>query len=357
MEKFCVFCGKQPQEKNREHVIPRWLIEMTGDPKRIVRFGVMSEQPFRIREFSFDSLVFPACTGCNTRFGVLEERVKKIVPELLAHKPVGTDELIALLDWLDKIRVGLWLGFLYLDKNSTGINPSFHIESRLGRSDRMVSKINTNDQGDGLSFLGPMFKAYQLSPTSFALRINQLWLVNAAGISLCSQRLGFPYLEPLHFKEDQQLEVEPKRGSERAMLPIERRPTITPSVSIYQPVFRWFVDQKHDEFLEGQWLAARTANRDSGYGKLFLEHQNSVEMYPQAASDLWVPAGVWTRYEALRDLPAYIHRRIYDDYQKGLRLVKSKQKRKEMRNGGIMANMLDRALLKNASESLKKEQG
>ena len=108
MEKFCVFCGQAPEEKNREHVIPRWLIEMTGDPKRIARFGIAFDKPFRLREFSFDALVFPACTSCNTRFGVLEERIKPLIPKLLSYEPISQNELIALLDWLDKIRIGLW---------------------------------------------------------------------------------------------------------------------------------------------------------------------------------------------------------------------------------------------------------
>ena len=26
MAKYCVFCGNKPQDKNKEHIIPRWLI-------------------------------------------------------------------------------------------------------------------------------------------------------------------------------------------------------------------------------------------------------------------------------------------------------------------------------------------
>jgi len=34
MEKFCVFGCQFPEEKNRKHVRPQWLTEMTGDPNR-----------------------------------------------------------------------------------------------------------------------------------------------------------------------------------------------------------------------------------------------------------------------------------------------------------------------------------
>ncbi|QJB40178.1 hypothetical protein HF324_20870 [Chitinophaga oryzae] len=37
--KYCIFCGEQPQSKTKEHIIPKWLIEMTGDPNRLTFFG------------------------------------------------------------------------------------------------------------------------------------------------------------------------------------------------------------------------------------------------------------------------------------------------------------------------------
>lgn len=354
MEKFCVFCGQAPEEKNREHVIPRWLIEMTGDPKRIARFGVTFQKPFRSREFSFDALVFPACSSCNSRFGALEERIKPLLPKLLSCAPISSNDLISLLDWLDKIRVGLWLGYLYLDKNPLGITPTFHIESRLGRSDRMVSIVRADHQVEGVTFLGPMFKGYHLSPTCFAIRINALWLVNAAGVSLCSQRLGFPYLEPLQIREDHKLETHLKHGTERIMTPVERRLPVPRSVSIYQPIFRAFIDAKHDEFLQGEWLKARIADRELGYGRLFVQRRNLVQMYPEGASELWVPPETWHRSDVLGKLSVYVHRRIHEDYMDGLRLVRSKQQRKEMRITGTFANMVDRALLKNLAKSLNK---
>ena len=353
MRKFCVFCGQAPEEKNREHVIPKWLIELTGDPKRIARFGITFEKPFRLREFSFDALVFPACASCNTRFGLLEEQIRPLFSKLLSYEPISQNELITLLDWLDKIRVGLWLGYLYLDKNPFGINPNFHVESRLGRSDRMLSTLKADHQGKGLSFVGPSFKGYQLSPTCFALRINELWLVNAAGVSLCSQRLGFPYLEPVQIREDNKLEAHLKHGSERIMIPLERRLPLPRSVSIYQPVFRAFIDLKEEQFLQSEWVKARTANGELGYGRLFLQRENSVQMYPEEASGLWVPVETWNGIDTLRELGVYVHRRIHEDCSNGPRLATSTPQRKRMRMHGALAKMADRSLLKNLAKSLK----
>ena len=159
MTKFCVFCGVYPQSKNKEHVLPRWLIEMTGDPKRQAAFGVdFNSETFAIRKFSYDSFTFPACSNCNERFSGLEASVKNICLRLLRWQPLSANDLILFLDWLDKVRVGLWLGYFYLDKNLMGIDPQFHIESRIGRLDRMVAIGRTEGRGLGLSFAGPEFK-------------------------------------------------------------------------------------------------------------------------------------------------------------------------------------------------------
>src|ERR1700741_3952314 len=38
--KFCIFCGGKPVENAREHVLPQWLIAVTGDPQRQGMFGI-----------------------------------------------------------------------------------------------------------------------------------------------------------------------------------------------------------------------------------------------------------------------------------------------------------------------------
>ena len=112
--KFCIFCGLLPVDKNKEHVIPRWLIELTGDPNRMARFGfqIGEDESIKFREFRFSKFTFPACTECNSIHSVLETAAGRIVGQILNDEPVSGDNLSTLLDWLDKVRVGLWLGFL-----------------------------------------------------------------------------------------------------------------------------------------------------------------------------------------------------------------------------------------------------
>src|SRR5215831_17553277 len=101
MKKFCVFCGNHPKDKNKEHVLPQWLLRLTGDPNRVGNFGIdFTKEPFSVRRFAFDSLTFPACSECNTGFAALEAGAEQVVLKLLDCQVVTTSDLILLLDWL-----------------------------------------------------------------------------------------------------------------------------------------------------------------------------------------------------------------------------------------------------------------
>lgn len=75
----CIFCGEPPDNKTKEHVIPKWLIELTGDPKRIWKLGVRygeEDKRKRERKFAADQFQFPACEACNSAYSELEGRAK-----------------------------------------------------------------------------------------------------------------------------------------------------------------------------------------------------------------------------------------------------------------------------------------
>ena len=136
MDKFCVFCGEKPEEKSVEHIIPKWLIELTGNPKRKAYFGYQHEikpHPQR-RTFSFDAFKFPSCASCNQKYSALEGSTKSIIEKMLAYDSISAADIKVLLDWFDKVRVGLWLGYQYLDENPAGITPKFYIEKRIARN-------------------------------------------------------------------------------------------------------------------------------------------------------------------------------------------------------------------------------
>lgn len=62
------------------------------------------------------SFTFPACTACNDKYAKLESAVKPILLDLMAGNSVTPEQINMLLDWFDKVRLGIWLGQLYLEK-------------------------------------------------------------------------------------------------------------------------------------------------------------------------------------------------------------------------------------------------
>ena len=57
MNKICVFCGLQPHSKNKEHIIPQWLIKMTGEPNRQANFGHDSRHYKKLENQKFENSV------------------------------------------------------------------------------------------------------------------------------------------------------------------------------------------------------------------------------------------------------------------------------------------------------------
>lgn len=195
MDKFCIFCGARPEEKSAEHVIPKWLIELTGNPKRKAYFGYEHaiQSHTRRRTFSFDSLRFPSCASCNQKYSDLESRTKLIIEKMLVSDYLSALEMNTLLDWFDKVRVGLWLGYQYLDGNPAGIKPKFYIEKRIGANDRMLVIFKADTDHQGLTFFGCDLPSFTFTPSCFSIRINNLCFLNMSYNDLFSRRIGFPF--------------------------------------------------------------------------------------------------------------------------------------------------------------------
>jgi len=79
-EKFCVFCGQKPENKNKEHVLPKWLIKLTGKPNRQINIGLnfsdfKKDTEIKERKYSINSFTLPACEKCNTEYENLEKKL------------------------------------------------------------------------------------------------------------------------------------------------------------------------------------------------------------------------------------------------------------------------------------------
>jgi hypothetical protein len=293
MDKICVFCGQKPEHKNNEHIIPIWLIELTGNPNRIGVFGdkeYMKPESGK-RAFSFDSLRFPSCKSCNTKYSELEAYVKPIVQSIITANPISAPEFNLLLDWFDKIRVGLWLGYMYLDKNPMGITPSFHIDQRIRASDRMLVIFKGEGDERGLRFAGCNEPSFCYTPSCFVMTINNYCFMNISIFGLLARRIGFPYISEPFQREDGHIEGKWVTGRNRIMKPILKKRFSIQGTELYQPIFSG-VGIKTDirkKLYDTEYVRNSSMVWDEGIGKVFINSNSGLQEYPMSPSKAWVP--------------------------------------------------------------------
>lgn len=194
--KECVFCGSRPESKTKEHVLPKWLIEYTGDKKREIDLHVSTslwEQ--KKQTLAFDNLVFPACEECNNSFSVMEQEVQKIFYNLSDGLKINNDEAEILLDWFDKIRVGMWLGGLMWSSNWMGIAPNYRIVKRNGLTDRIIYIGCSQEKASGLNFSNITDPIFMGNPQFFLMRVNNHSFLSLSGVGIAGGAMGLPRLK------------------------------------------------------------------------------------------------------------------------------------------------------------------
>ena len=291
MVKTCIICGKMPVVKTMDHVLPEWLLRETGDPNRQVHLSTHydpDEESVTDRRFAFSNFVFPACDSCNNEFGALESSVKPVVLSLLEGKPVDAIGMDSLLQWLDKIRIGLWLAELELGGNPLGINPNFHIRQRLGTSDRAVFIMRAINE-EALTVIGTRTFCFAYMPSVFAIRINGLVLFNASSDFLFSKRMGFPYLENKKWNEETAPiwfgNMEPGSGVHKLpLIPFSFRLQAT---KFFQPMFTVTLERPQLRRLyENEFVRAASMDWLNGRGQVFFQHGNSIQIYAGQHSNI-----------------------------------------------------------------------
>jgi len=283
-------------------VLPQWLIEMTGNPKRTATFGYqhLKNGELAPRRFSFDSFKFSACESCNLSFSSLESEASVIIHKVLSDDSLSNSELNTLLDWFDKLRIGLWLAHQYLNKNPMGINPHFHIATRIGQSDRMLAIFKANGDRHGLNTVGEDTPLFTMTPSCFCLRINSYFFLNMSCHNLIARRLGFPFSKIDYFTgEGDELRSVFIEGRNRIMLPILKKRIGLQGTELYQPTFSG-IKIKSDptlitELYDTKYVRDRCIIWEKGIGKIFLQNNNVDELavYPDSPSKIWVPKRIY----------------------------------------------------------------
>ncbi|MBL3658979.1 hypothetical protein [Fulvivirga sediminis] len=275
MDKICVFCGVKPVKKNKEHVLPQWLLKMTGDPNRKVTFGFNYNSGKQI-EFNWQSFTAPSCTDCNERYAKFEGKVKVIVEKLQNREEITGTEALLLLDWLDKVRIGLWINYYYLENNKSQINPRLCIDNRIGKKDRFlqIHFLESKTNSSGLNAFGVETFVFQFNPSCFALRINNVLLFNGSNDFLISKNCGFPYPDKIVSKENGTLELSDWRYDRKKYLEIDNLPLFKGVLTLMQPIQTEM--QYESNYYNDSYLVLNCLDRDKRIGNLFRVYNSDI---------------------------------------------------------------------------------
>jgi hypothetical protein len=275
MNKICVFCGKPPENKNKEHILPQWLLKMTGDPNRIVKFGYNHLEEKEII-FNWKNLTVPACTKCNENYGKLEGEVGPIVEKLSKKTEINSNEAIKLLDWLDKVRIGLWINYYYLEKNKAQINPRLFIENRIGRKDRFmqIQFLESKKESEGLNAFGVETLSFQFNPSCFGLRINNILILNGSNDFIISENCGFPFPKKIESVENGMLSLKDWEYNRTVSKKISGLKLLKGVLTIMQPIH---TEMNYEtNYFSDSYLIQNCIDREKRIGTLFRFSDDDV---------------------------------------------------------------------------------
>ncbi len=282
----CVFCGEEPSAKTKEHVIPQWLLRRTGDPARLANFGYDLKTK-KTRRFPFNSFTFPACDSCNSEYSALEDGSEKALSKIMSGNEVQVKEMNMLLDWFDKVRVGIWLGNRQLTANPAGITPNFHIKNRIGLHDRMLVIERVRKHPNGINFIGAETLSFALNPSVFCLRVNNFYFYSISHMFLLAKGLGLPYPESSIITKSKLTEVMLNSGDgviKNRVVPFDLN---VDGIKIYQPMLK--SNAKQVNLLSGGYMEKHFVDIPLGIGNIFVETRSGLTESNYADSILVTP--------------------------------------------------------------------
>ncbi len=316
-KRLCIFCGQKPNTKTREHVVPYWLLEMTGDPLRVVTLGQNYDKHKEPIRYSWSSFVAPACDACNNKYAELEGQVKPSVEALQRREALPVSAYIDLLDWLDKVRIGVWLTRHMIENHPIEITPNFHISSRIAEKDRMLALYVFESENNGINLFGSDSLIFNEMPSCFGCRINDLLLLNVSLDFFCSRGCGLPHpnsMKVLMGGENYgKLKLEEFSYAAEIINPITNLELFKPVVWLYQPIKMPSSDPTfqagyygHTNRLDSR-LMARTLKGNERQGALFRQYEDRVEILQDPSALIELDQVIGDDCAMLKDIAASVY--------------------------------------------------
>lgn len=173
MKRRCIFCGRPflGQVINFEHVIPEWLVEEADLSKRSAPVNLFG----RKFDAALNRIGAKVCKSCNDERASLEGAAKAAYVKVRDGVALTDADARTLLDWLDKIRVGMWLWTNAAAPVEAKIEPKFYINQRLAIADRIavIARYPEDLIGRGLMFHG-LDPAFLWAPSVFGFLANNI---------------------------------------------------------------------------------------------------------------------------------------------------------------------------------------
>lgn len=247
-------------------------MKLTDTENKVMSVGTNWNKGTEI-EFNFSSFTFPSCTDCNTNFAKVEALVKPIVEKILSDDFVDSEEILLLLDWFDKVRISLWLGIQYHNKEIFNIEPKYYINTRLRLKDRMLAVTNCYDNYKGLRWTGANTLCFITSPTCFTLKVNNVLFTNCSMDNILSEQLGFPYpaFERQNPTDEKLTDIMLLEGKERLMGKLFKSQLYSPNIIVSQPIFK-ATQKLFPSKYDTAYARENSFDYINGEGKLFVTH-------------------------------------------------------------------------------------
>ena len=287
VSKFCVFCGNENVGKNREHVIPMWLIKLTGNPKRAMYITPSKDSdPTIMKEIPFDTFKFHSCLDCNNSYSAMEKNTKTIFSALLNDEPLSSNDFNDLLDWFDKVRIGLWGGSIYMLRSPIEFDSRFLINNKI-MQDRILLIYKIPWGKNALNIIGGGSAVFQAQPSCFALWINNYILINVSNEFLISKKFGLPYPKEKYFRGSGTMTYVMNPGNNKISFPPLKFRYEKYCTQIFQPILHREIKEMDNSIYDTNHAKSIIKDHNSGMVHIFFYNGNNIEKYPEEKSPKW----------------------------------------------------------------------
>lgn len=306
MAKACVFCGRASGKTTKEHVIPRWLMRLANNQDSQLRIWLPlktgSNITSEVLEINQSRMQFPACLACNQHYAQLEARAKLVVEKILQERSFSAEELSLFLDWLDKVRVGLWLGMRLLENDPFQMPVNFHIADRIGAKDRAVFIYKIEEDRKGWGCFGISTPNFHKHPSCFTLFVNSFYFLSVSTDFLLSKRMGFAYPLRARTLSGGKVQFDIVEGNHRFGPPFVEFKFAPGCGQIYQPILAEHLTMslppKDLDYLD------RFRPTGSGHSRpLFVLSGGNVSEVKEVPTSEWRPTRA---YRASDDKPVFL---------------------------------------------------